>query len=62
MSLAVRTGTREHGDFAGALQAHTAALETGAAAGLDESGKADADQLAALTPFIALAQEIFVVG
>ena len=41
---------------------HAAALETGAAAGLDESGKADADQLAALAPFVALAQEIFVVG
>ncbi len=41
---------------------HAAAFETGAAARLDKGRKADADQLAAFAPVVALAQKIFVVG
>ncbi len=58
----MRARSGEHGDFPGAFHAHGAALESRAAARLDESGKADADKLAAFAPLIALAQEIFIVG
>src|SRR6185436_6190025 len=62
MSLAVRARAGEHGDFAGAFDAHGAALETRAAARFDESRKTNADEFAFLAPLIAQAQKFIVVG
>src|ERR1051326_6961929 len=60
--LAVRARTRQHGDLAGALDAHRAALEASAAARLDERRDADAGELAALARRVALGDEPVVVG
>ena len=62
MALTVGARPGEHGDLAGAFDAHAAAFKTGAAARFDKGRKADADQFAVFAPFVALAQQLFVVG
>src|SRR5262245_10310135 len=60
MSLAVGARSSEHGNLAGALDAHGAAFEAGAAAGFDKRRKADADEFAPFASLVALAQQVVI--
>ena len=60
--LAVRAGTGEHRDRAGAFHAHGAAFKTGAAARLHKGRDAHAHQFAARTALVALANQLFIIG
>jgi hypothetical protein len=60
LAMGARAG--EHGDVAVALHPHRAALESRAAAGLDECRETNADDLAAGASFVAPAHEILIIG